>query len=378
MASASTDPHPHVLMQSFHDQGPSINDLCTGFDTELGKVKQHISHARKETKKLYSEIKSLQNNKNANASAVLMQTVAESNKLDDGFHNGGESDEVKQHAEDATVDTSVQIDHRMRKIDWLNLLARTGIAVCRVLAGQRAKYLVDTSESSTETEFKQMEFYVEATSTLRCLTNSFELSQQVPLGSFARLVNRAREAYHLLVRRCPKLTRAAVAGATIGGAVLGVLTLSSVSALGASLIGAACGLGILVVVVGIVEIARWNSTRASESPEDREATIQQNRASQEKHLRQFIEQIEQQPEIMATDVVELHKQLQDLVMKPLRDAPQDDDECAICKIPGFTSDDVDLEGVRAPRCEGFHWIHRRCHRRWVGSSGDYRCIICRR
>jgi len=96
-------------------------------------------------------------------------------------------------------------------------------------------------------------------------------------------------------------------------------------------------------------------------------------------LHKKIDRVRREMRLPLSELISLRECYERTYALPLME-PKDDDRCIICQ------DDfhgVDLDGcskssqVRAPGCQGQHYVHKQCLATWTAKSSSLRCTVCR-
>jgi len=250
----------------------------------------------------------------------------------------------------------------------------------RQLVAQNAKYDMETEDASDQAK---IDFYTEANASLDSLRFVCCTLADLPATYFSEMVE---EAIKLACMQHPVKTGAVVVGgAALGGTLLHGLNVGASATLGGIcfhlggvIIGGVAGFFVAVALVGFYELYRQRQRRLNDPP-DLDSLHRQQRTQQKQQLQSLIEDFGKQELLTPTQISEFNAVFQDCFMKPLREFPKPDDTCLICHdgFPTPTDDVADgEEGVRAPRCRGFHWVHKKCHVKWARDH-DLKCTYCR-
>jgi len=245
-------------------------------------------------------------------------------------------------------------------------------------------------------------FYVEAARLLRTIEESFDAALMVPLSAFSWICADFRS----LIAQYPfETTGAAAAGVVVGAAaggasalaqsggtcVLGALLHAGQSGVFASAaLGGVVGFFVVSMVVGLASLAHFALGR---DEADGAETLNVGR----RKLEHMIEAMRER-DLPLESLTELRSLFDACFLRTVLQ-PDPGDTCIVCHelLPvldgrelaatvaaaasrgrdskmDFTED----RPVRAPLCDAKHFLHRHCHMRWMQSSRDFRCTVCRR
>mmetsp|Transcript_46393 Transcript_46393/g.92036 ORF Transcript_46393/g.92036 Transcript_46393/m.92036 type:complete len:326 (+) Transcript_46393:109-1086(+) len=233
-------------------------------------------------------------------------------------------------------------------------------------------------------EIKRNRFYTQAFHLLCRLEHSFTAAQKTSTSDYIRIY----EEFQNIIQKHPKIVSGcAVLGAAIGAGVgagvhglvypHGILHLglhgllnSHFGARGAIAVGGVggcvVGLCIVALVVGVVVLFH-------------EACDQENwERKKRKELDNLLRQLEHQ-DFPLEELEELSDLFHTVFVKPV-DVAIDGDICPICHDTFRADSEIvspSTSAVKAPGCAGNHFVHQRCFNRWMRSSGQMTCVICR-
>lgn len=215
----------------------------------------------------------------------------------------------------------------------------------------------------------------ELTSLLQTLERSFDRVQRIPALTFKRLCDSMESEWKKFREGCVmvdhpvKCVASGSAGSALG-CVGGALATSFTVASGAVVGGV---VGILVAAM-LLDLAYLEKYELDAGVSDFES-VRNSFTLQLDHLLLRLQR-EEAPSLGALSA--LRRTLDRCFMRPLF-MPAESDLCIVCQEPfeALGDEDPGAGAVRAPMCEGDHFLHRRCHVRWVQSSCDVRCMVCR-
>lgn len=296
------------------------------------------------------------------------------------------------------------VDAEMRKLEFLTAQMSVYTEVIRILVAQVAKLELDdiAAELSQDRIVMRERFYVEATRLLRTIEESFDAALLVPLSAFSWICADFRS----LIAQYPfESSGAAAAGVVMGAAAGGASALAQSggpSVLGALLhagnsgivasaaLGGIVGFFVVSMVVGLASLAHFALGRD-------EADGAEALNAGRRKLERMIEAMRER-DLPLESLTELRSLFDACFLRTVLQ-PDPGDTCIVCHEPlpvldsrelvatvaavATSGRDSKLEAtedrpVRAPLCDAKHFLHRHCHMRWMQSSQDFRCTVCRR
>eukprot|EP00931_Biecheleriopsis_adriatica_P052659 TRINITY_DN30679_c0_g1_i2.p1 TRINITY_DN30679_c0_g1~~TRINITY_DN30679_c0_g1_i2.p1 ORF type:complete len:141 (-),score=29.50 TRINITY_DN30679_c0_g1_i2:86-508(-) len=93
------------------------------------------------------------------------------------------------------------------------------------------------------------------------------------------------------------------------------------------------------------------------------------------NLKELIESLKEQKEVTTEAILALRRNWDLCFSRPLA-RPEENDTCIICQEP-FEDDGKGMQAVRAPLCEGKHFVHHICEIEMMCGNQDFRCCVCR-
>lgn len=217
--------------------------------------------------------------------------------------------------------------------------------------------------------------YDELTSLLQTLEASFDRVQRIPATTFKRLCDSMESTWAKLREGCVMVDHPVkcVASGSAGGALgcVGGALASSLTVASGAVIGGVVGMLAAAVLLDLAYMEKYElDTGVMDFESARNSFMLQ--------LDNLLQRLQSEEDPSPAALQALRRTLDRCFMRPLF-MPAEGDLCVVCQdpFPAVGDEDPGSGAVRAPLCEGDHFLHRKCHVRWVQSSCDVRCMVCR-
>lgn len=271
----------------------------------------------------------------------------------------------------AAVKSGVQTDDSA-KLDYLSHQMGFFKGTLRAFSLMNTQLSESDFDADEERAARNRALYTEATEMLRTMEVSLNRVANMPDCVFMRVY---KSAMQTILEAHPVASFTAF-GVGVGGANLfntwAMANWPLYSHLAASFTGGALSTGGAILVGVVIAVGVLCAIHVIQKLCQDKSKFHEEERAHSKELDRMMKAFNAD-RLNTEEMARMHETFKSNFLKPVLQ-PSAADTCLICFHP-FASP---ADAMTAPGCEAGHFVHRHCSADWVRTSGDFRCVYCRR